>query len=335
MYPFDVSSSQYIKQAEEVVFCDSTSTLDRFNTSLFILSTSHPTGGMPLAVMITSDEQEETLLHGLSMLKGVLPKEAFHGCGVQQGPMVVMTDDSLAERNALHSVWPATCRLLCVFHFLQAKWTWLHDGQNQIANEDRSILINKIKMMVYADTEDQLFRFYNEFQQSDIGKKYPHYSEYIKSQWDRRKEWALCYRKKLLVRGNHTNNYAEAGIRILKDLVFSRVKAYNLVQMFSFVTECLELYYTRKILSVAHNRFDRHISLKFQGLKCSGISLAQIQKLDESNLTYLVRLHCRSRWFPMFSSSRHNKSFQNSKCELHTITITRNTKNFSRGCNRS
>ena len=277
-----------IKQAEEVVFCDSTSTLDRFNTSLFILSTSHPTGGMPLAVMITSDEQEETLLHGLSMLKGVLPKEAFHGRGVQQGPMVVMTDDSLAERNALHSVWPATRRLLCVFHFLQAKWTWLHDGQNQIANEDRSILLNKTKMMVYADTEDQLFRFYNEFQQSDVGKKYPHYSEYIKSQWDRRKEWALCYRKKLLVRGNHTNNYAEAGIRILKDLVFSRVKAYNLVQMFSFVTECLELYYTRKILSVAHNRFDRHISLKFQGLKCLGISLAQVQKLDESNLTYLV-----------------------------------------------
>ena len=185
-----------IKQAEEVVFCDSTSTLDRFNTSLFILSTSHPTGGIPLAVMITSDEQEETLLHGLSMLKGVLPKEAFHGRGVQQGPMVVMTDDSLAERNALHSVWPATRHLLCVFHFLQAKWTWLHDGQNQIANEDRSILINKTKMMVYADTEDQLFHFYNEFQQSDVGKKYPHYSEYIKSQWDRRKEWALCYRKK-------------------------------------------------------------------------------------------------------------------------------------------
>lgn len=58
--------------------------------------------------------------------------------------------------------------------------------------------------------------------------------------------------------------------------------------MFSFVTECLELYYIRKILSVAHNRFDRHISLKFQGFKCSSISLAQVQRLDETNLTYLV-----------------------------------------------
>jgi hypothetical protein len=57
--------------------------------------------------------------------------------------------------------------------------------------------------------------------------------------------------------------------------------------MFSFVTECLELYYVRKILSVAHNRMDRHILLKFQGVKCSGISLSQIQELDKTNLTYL------------------------------------------------
>ncbi len=106
-----------------MIFCDSTSTLDRFNTSLFILSTSHPSGGMPLAAMITPDEQEETIWQGLNMLKQVLPKEAFGVRGVNQGPMVAMTDDSLAERNALHSVWPATRLLLCVFHFLQAKWT--------------------------------------------------------------------------------------------------------------------------------------------------------------------------------------------------------------------
>ena len=58
--------------------------------------------------------------------------------------------------------------------------------------------------------------------------------------------------------------------------------------MFSFVTECLELYYTRKILSVAHNRYEHHISLRFQGIKCSGIAKGHIQQLDEANSTYLV-----------------------------------------------
>ena len=36
------------------------------------------------------------------------------------------------------------------------------------------------------------------------------------------------------MRGINTNNYAESGIRILKDIVFKRVKAYNLMQLFNF-----------------------------------------------------------------------------------------------------
>ena len=33
----------------------------------------------------------------------------------------------------------------------------------------------------------------------------------------RKEEWALCYRRDTVVRANNTNNYAEAGMRILKD----------------------------------------------------------------------------------------------------------------------
>ena len=76
-------------------------------------------------------------------------------------------------------------------------------------------------------------------------------------------------------------------MHIVKDLVFNRIKAYNIVQMFSFITECFELYYTRKLLSFAHNRVDRYISLKYQGMKCAGISLDQIQQLAYEN-TFLV-----------------------------------------------
>lgn len=105
----------------------------------------------------------------------------------------------------------------------------------------------KTKKLVYAASESQLLSLYDEFQKCDLVKKYPKYLAYIKSNWSQRKEWAICYRSHLLVRGNQTNNYAEAGVRIIKELVFNRIKAYNLVQMFSFVTECLEMYYSRKL----------------------------------------------------------------------------------------
>ena len=55
---------------------------------------------------------------------------------------------------------------------------------------------------------------------------------------------------------------AEAGMRILKELIFSRVKAYNLVRMFYFISETMGRYYQSNLLSVAHSRVDRYISLR-------------------------------------------------------------------------
>ena len=54
-----------VQQAKEMIFCDATSSLDRLNTSVFILSTATPTS---LGVIVTSDEQEATLQQGLLLL---------------------------------------------------------------------------------------------------------------------------------------------------------------------------------------------------------------------------------------------------------------------------
>ncbi len=68
-----------IQQAGEMVFCDATFSLDRFNCSLFIISTSSAAGGLPLGVMmITSDEQEDTVRQGLQLLTEVVPDGAFY-----------------------------------------------------------------------------------------------------------------------------------------------------------------------------------------------------------------------------------------------------------------
>ena len=36
----------------------------------------------------------------------------------------------VTERGALADVWPDACLLLCTFHFLQSRWTWLYDSKN-------------------------------------------------------------------------------------------------------------------------------------------------------------------------------------------------------------
>lgn len=50
-----------VLQAAEIVFFYSSSSLGRFNTSLFILSTTTAYSGIPLAVVATSDKTEATI----------------------------------------------------------------------------------------------------------------------------------------------------------------------------------------------------------------------------------------------------------------------------------
>ena len=91
--------------------------------------------------------------------------------------------------------------------------------------EDRKESIASIRSLVYAENAMQLVDRYNSLLRSGTAKKYPKFISYVSGHWSRRKEWAICFRKHLLVRGNHTNNYAEAGMKILKELIFNRVKA--------------------------------------------------------------------------------------------------------------
>ena len=117
---------------------------------------------------------------------------------------------------------------------------------------------------------------------SETAQKYPHFVNHMSTLWEKRNLWAHCFRKSLLIRGNHTNNYAEAGIKILKELIFGRVKAYNLVQMFYLIVETLELYYKRTFVNIANNRLESYIAVRFQGLDAKKISKHDITKADHA-----------------------------------------------------
>ena len=108
-----------IPQSAEIVFMDCTSNLDRNDLKLFNLFCPSAIGGLPLAQLITSREDTNTITAALNLLKSVLPHDAFYGRGVEAGPVLFMTDDCDAEHNALENTFPLSERLLCHFHLLQ------------------------------------------------------------------------------------------------------------------------------------------------------------------------------------------------------------------------
>ena len=198
-----------MQQSRDIAFVDATSSFDLQNNSIFLLSTAMPAGAVPLGVIVTSDERQETIATGLKNLSSILPNNAFFGEGPQLGPSLVMIDDSSAERIAITSVWNYTTTLLCTFHFLQRRWTCLNDSNNGVlVKEHRIILINKFKELVYAEKEEQLTHLYFSLQKLPLVQKYPKFLSHLMSLWPRRREWAHCYRKRLMLLGNHTNNYS-------------------------------------------------------------------------------------------------------------------------------
>jgi len=74
------------------------------------------------------------------------------------------------------------------------------------------------------------------------------------------KLWCLVFRD-ASVHGHQTNNFSEVNVRIFKDIVLSRNKAYNAVALVDFICTSLEEYYLRRLRTFANRRNDtaRHI----------------------------------------------------------------------------
>lgn len=95
-----------IWQASELCYMDASASFKHLNTSITLFYISCAVGALPLGLFITSDELEITLEKAINLLKTILPSHAFFGRGPQVGPIVFLTDDSSAERNALEMCWP-------------------------------------------------------------------------------------------------------------------------------------------------------------------------------------------------------------------------------------
>lgn len=68
------------------------------------------------------------------------------------------------------------------------------------------------------------------------------FSKHMLSLKNRMEECAVCYRKNCFTHGHNTNNIIESSIRIFKDIVLERCKAFNAAALVDFVFKVLEEY---------------------------------------------------------------------------------------------
>lgn len=139
--------------------------------------------------------------------------------------------------NAIETVWPQSINLLCIFHVLQYVWKWLCDKEHNILKDDRKNLMTNFVIIVYCTREDEAE---NAFETAKVlGEKYDKWVQYLEQQWAIKEKWCFAYRHHI-TKGDNTNNYAEATIRIFKDLVLERCKTFNLVSLVDAVVVTMD-----------------------------------------------------------------------------------------------
>ena len=191
--PFMHRVHDVVPQSGEIVLIDATANLDRSDSKLFHLVCPTPIGALPLAEIITTREDTDTVMFALQVLQSVLPDRAFYGRGRTLGPQVFMTDDSDAERNALSAVWPNSVLLLCIFHVLQAQWTWLWDAKHGIAQTDKPDLLLMFRRVLYAETEEELSDRLEEMYADATMNMYPQYQKHlVKDTFPKLKSWSIA-----------------------------------------------------------------------------------------------------------------------------------------------
>jgi hypothetical protein len=72
----------------------------------------------------------------------------------------------------------------------------------------------------------------------------------LEQQWEQRHEWVLCYRKGLPIHRHNTNNFAEATNRIVKDVILSLQRSFNMIAFIEHFIGGFEKYLKYKILSM-------------------------------------------------------------------------------------
>lgn len=270
-----------LRSSKDIAFMDSTASCDSDNHSITFLMLSSMHGAIPGGIIITEGQRECDYSTGLSLFKEILGDAAFNGQGF---PSVFITDDSAAEAKALKKCFPQSSLYLCRFHMLQSVWRWLWDKKHGIELNDRKGLMQMFQRILYAVTEEEAEIAYQLVCRT---KKYNNFAAHVENLWGRRQQWCYAYSVPQM-RGHHTNNFSEITVRIFKDNVLTRCKAYNAIALVDLIVSVFERFYKDRLLNFAHGRVTlQHLLFGKLMKRADYISDADLIKPGGNNM-YLV-----------------------------------------------
>lgn len=82
---------------------------------------------------------------------------------------------------------------------------------------------------------------------------YEKWGVYLENMWSYKEMWCHVFSNERM-KGHHNNNFSEVSVRIFKDNVLPRVKAYNAITVLDFCATTLESDYCRRLQEFVNER---------------------------------------------------------------------------------
>src|SRR6218665_1438052 len=131
-------------------------------------------------------------------------------------------------------------------HFTFSRLSVLWDAKHNILKQDRKRLMPSFHQVVRATNVSDVSNAYALEIRSSLWTQYPQWTQYMVSYWEVRQLWCMAWRDSTML-GHNTNNYCESTLRLYKDIVLGRCKAYSIVTFVDFTCTIMEDYYCSRL----------------------------------------------------------------------------------------
>ena len=122
--------------------------------------------------------------------------------------------------------------------------------------------MTKFRKLLYAKTLREYDTEMTTFLADPVVKKYEKFVSHLRKNYFGRKEkWAMHVRHelKLPTNNNQTNNLCESSFRILKDILFQRIRCFNLPDLTEMLLTDDHSYFKAKLIDVGNGRFSNAV----------------------------------------------------------------------------
>lgn len=159
---------------------------------------------------------------------------------------------------------------------------------------------------MYADNTHDLENSITEIR--NMSTEFNNFVQRFEKNYKRKEQWIKLYRLDILYRNHETNNYAEASIRVIKDILLSRTKAYNEVALVDFIVSVGDNYFTLRLLDHAYDRHSeshrlyRKLCSKIEHIMKDDVKQINnctysIPSESDPNIVYIINIEmCVQNW---------------------------------------